>query len=247
MAPIVQGYLSHSIHDRPYIHFPLSLPLSLSSFLSYLCVLCDSLLFIFIFMEIPTPRLLLREFTEEDWRSLLAFQNDPRYLTYYDADTQTESDARKMLGWFLDYRKAEPRLKFQLAITLRDSGRLIGSCGVRTTDIELREADMGGELDPNEWGKGYATEAFRPMLEFAFREMKVHRLWTSSIAENRAAGKLVERLGFTREATLREKSFLKGRWWDVAIHAMLDREWELLQQVSPFFTSFRADQHIQPE
>jgi RimJ/RimL family protein N-acetyltransferase len=115
-------------------------------------------------MQLTSPRLLLREFVEEDWEAVLAYQSDPLYLRYYEWTERTEADVREFVGWFLAQQQEEPRTKFQLAVVLKDEGRLIGNCGVRVNDPDLREGNIGYELDSRYWGQGYATEAARVVL-----------------------------------------------------------------------------------
>src|SRR5207248_438854 len=112
-------------------------------------------------MRLTTERLLLREFVEEDWEAVLAYQTDPLYLRYYAWTQRTEGDVREFVGWFLAHQQEQPRLKFQLAVVLKAEGRLIGNCGVRVNDPVLLEGNIGYELGSRYWGQGYATEAAR--------------------------------------------------------------------------------------
>ena len=121
-------------------------------------------------MILTTKRLVLREFEEEDWPAVLAYQTDPRYLRYYDWTQRTEQDVRAFARMFIVQREEEPRTKFQLAITLAPGGQLIGNCGIRMKTPGVREADLGYELDPRYWENGYATEAARALLAFGFQE-----------------------------------------------------------------------------
>src|SRR5687767_4699421 len=110
-------------------------------------------------MRLTTQRLILREFVEEDWEAVLTYQSDPLYLRYNPWTQRSEADVREFVGWFLANQQEQPRAKFQLAVILKMEGRLIGNCGVRVNDPELREGNIGYELDPRHWGRGYATEA----------------------------------------------------------------------------------------
>ena len=134
-----------------------------------------------------TDRLVLREFVEEDWRAVLAYQSDPLYLRFYPWEGRTEEDVRAFLGMFLRQQSEEPRHKFQFPVTLREDGRLIGNCGLRVTDADLREADIGYEMDSRHWGRGYATEAAREMLRLGFAEFGMRRIRAECLAENRAS------------------------------------------------------------
>lgn len=176
-------------------------------------------------MQLATERLLLREFVEDDWRAVLAYQSDPLYLRNTPWTERTEADAREFVGWFLAQQQEQPRTKFQLAIVLPAEGRLIGNCGVRVNDPALREGNVGFELDPRYWGRGYATEAAGEMLRYGFAELGLHRIWSWCVAENVASARVLEKVGMRPEGCLREKEFYRDRWWDHRLFAILDHEW----------------------
>ena len=124
----------------------------------------------------------------------------------------------------------KPRRRFQLAIVLRDDGRLIGNCGIRRKPDNEWEADIGYELSPRYWGRGYATEAARAMVDFGFRHLGLRRISSWCIADNVASARVLERLGFVQEGRLRRNEFFKGRWWDTLLYAVLAEEWRYAQE-----------------
>jgi [ribosomal protein S5]-alanine N-acetyltransferase len=177
-------------------------------------------------MILTTRRLVLREFEEEDWSAVLAYQSDPLYLRYYSWTHRTEQDVRDFVRMFLAQREEEPRTKFQLALTLAQNGQLIGNCGIRMKTPDAGEADLGYELDPGYWGRGYATEAAGELLAFGFRDLGLHRIWAWCIAENVASARVLEKIGMRQEGRLREHEWMKGRWWDTLLYAILEHEWQ---------------------
>ena len=176
-------------------------------------------------MELHTDRLILREFVPADWTEVLAYQRDPRYLRYYEWTDRTPDEVQRFVQMFLDQQAEQPRRKFQLAVTLKTSGQLIGNCGIRQASAGAHEADIGYELSPEHWGHGYATEAARAMVQFGFAELCVHRIWSWCIADNVASAHVLEKLGLKLEGRLREKEYFKGRWWDTLVYAILENEW----------------------
>jgi ribosomal-protein-alanine N-acetyltransferase len=160
-------------------------------------------------MRIETARLALREFVEEDWRAVLAYQSDPRYLRYYIWEGRTEAEVRAFVGMFLGHQAARPRTKFQLAIETKADGRLIGNCGVRLPASGARIAEIGYELNPDEWGRGYATEAARAMLDFGFTEFALQRAWANCVVENTASARVLARLGMRRAPLLHTRQYFK--------------------------------------
>jgi len=177
-------------------------------------------------MRLITERLILREFVGADWRDVLAYQSDPRYLRFYPWWERTSEDVQEFVGRFVDWQMESPRIGFQLAIVLPATGQLIGNSGIRMAEANATEGDIGYELSPAHWGRGYATEAAGAMIDFGFRELMLHRIFASCVAENDASVRVLEKLGMRREANLRENCWMKGRWWNTLLYAILDREWQ---------------------
>lgn len=177
-------------------------------------------------VTLPTQRLILREFTESDWRATLTYQSDPRYLRFYSWTERTEPEVRDFVNVFVTQQKEQPRRKFQLAVTQKSDGRLLGSGGIRVHQAEERQADLGYELDPRVWGNGFASEAVRELLRFGFQTLGMHRISAECIAEDAASIRVMEKNGMRREAHLRENTRFKGRWWDTLTYAILESEWQ---------------------
>ena len=176
-------------------------------------------------MKLETERLILREFVEEDWRAVLAYQSDPLYLRYYHWSDRSPGNVRAFVNMFIEFQQEQPRTKLQLAIVLKENAQLIGNCGIRINNVELREANIGYELNSQYWGQGYATEAARAVLRFGFEELEMHRIYATTLAANIGSSKVLAKLGMRLEARQLEKEFIKGRWYDSLTYAMLDREW----------------------
>ena len=181
-------------------------------------------------MEIKTLRLLLREFTSDDWPAVLAYQSDPRYLRYYSWETRSAAEVKPFVQQFIAWQAEQPRLRFQMAINLVAEQKLIGNCGLRLRQVDAQEADLGYEIAPSYWGQGYATEAAQAMLSFGFDTLHLHRIWASVIADNQGSIRVLEKLGLRQEGHLRENQWMKGRWWDTLVYGILEQEWQLLSQ-----------------
>jgi ribosomal-protein-alanine N-acetyltransferase len=174
---------------------------------------------------LTTERLVLREFGESDWPAVLAYQSKPLYSRYYEHTDRTPEAVREFVQMFLTQQEEDPRLRYQLAVVLKATGELIGTCGVRRQSATALEADIGYELDPQHWGCGYATEAARAIVDFGFTWFQLHRIWSWCIADNVGSARVLERLGMRQEGRLRENEYFKGRWWDTLLYAILEHEW----------------------
>ncbi|MDX1520590.1 MAG: GNAT family protein [Anaerolineae bacterium] len=174
---------------------------------------------------LTTSRLTLREFIETDWRAVYAYHTDPRYLRYYPWTTRTETEVQTFVQRFITWQAEDPRSRFQFAIVLTAGQQLIGTCGLRMNQPGGWEADFGYEIAPDHWGHGYATEAAAAMLAYGFETLQLHRISASVIADNTASIRVLEKLGLRHEGTLRQNQWMKGRWWDTLIYAILQPEW----------------------
>lgn len=180
-------------------------------------------------MQLITERLVMRDFRSEDWQAVLAYQSDPLYLRYNPWTERTPEAVREFIQMFLDQQRAEPRIKFQLALELKANGQLIGNCGIRLRSAEACEADIGCELDPHHWGKGYATEAVSAILHLGFAQFGLHRISAHCVADNIGSQRVLEKIGMRLEGRLRENECYRDRYWDTLLYAILEDEWQALE------------------
>ncbi len=87
------------------------------------------------------------------------------------------------------------------ALTLRESGELLGACGL-TVDDDGRAAELGYWLGRPHWGRGYASEGAAAVLAFAFNEFGLERVYAHCMVRNPASARVLARLGLVREAYL---------------------------------------------
>ncbi|GCE10441.1 GNAT family N-acetyltransferase [Tengunoibacter tsumagoiensis] len=177
-------------------------------------------------MQLSSERLVLREFTEQDWPVVLTYQSNPDYLRFYPWETRNELEVRSFVRMFIDWSREQPRKKYQVAITLKENGQLIGNCGLRMQSANSGIAELGYEIDRHYWGHGYATEAATLLLRFGFERLALHRIWAYCIAENIASAHVLEKIGMSYEGCLRESEWMKERWWNTLYYAILDYEWQ---------------------
>lgn len=177
-------------------------------------------------MQLATDRLILRELAERDIPRVHAIEATPgvgRYLSRY-ADTP-EAAAEYVHGVIAEAQLV-PRLVFDFAVTVRGDDRLIGRCGIKRGDSDPRDAMLWYVFDPAVHGHGYATEAARAVVAFAFGDLRLHRVWADADPRNPASIRVMTRLGMREEAHHVENVCIRGEWCDSVICAILRREWE---------------------
>ena len=175
-------------------------------------------------MELITSRLLLREFVEGDFLALRDLDSRPE-MNMYERDLPGEAETRKSLDEFIQNQREEPRITYKLAVTIPPNETAKGMLKLSRQWEEIREWEVGWAMHPEEWGKGYAVEAARGVMDWAFKEMNVHRIVAFCHVGNSASVRVMEKLGMHRDGLLRETRWLRGRWWDEYVYSILEREW----------------------
>src|SRR5579863_2376716 len=174
---------------------------------------------------IVTERLSLREFRAEDESGVHEYASDPEVVRLMIWGPNAPEATRAYLHGVLKEQEQWPRNSVGLAIELKSEHRVIGSIGLRIKNEVNRSADIGYVLARRYWGNGYMAEAGRAVLDVAFREVKLHRVWATCDVRNRASYRVMEKLGMRREGHFRKDAMEKGEWRDSYLYAILAEEW----------------------
>jgi RimJ/RimL family protein N-acetyltransferase len=176
--------------------------------------------------EIRTERLLLRPFRDTDIDRLADWQARPEVSRFLYWEPRSREDAEAALA----RRMTETRLEgdddcLALAVERRDDGLLLGDASLWLRSAAHRQIEIGYVFHPDCGGKGYATEADRALLDFAFHELDAHRVFARTDARNTASAALLRRLHMRQEAHFREAENFKGAWGEELVFAILADEW----------------------
>ncbi|MBA9075659.1 GNAT family N-acetyltransferase [Rufibacter quisquiliarum] len=176
-------------------------------------------------MELSTPRLLLREFQENDWHFTHLYESQESVMRYQTSHVRSSQESRDYLLQCMAEAREDPRTLFDLAVVLKSTNMLIGRVGMKI-DYDAEEAALWYLLNPTYWNKGYTTEAARALIEYGFEELHLHRFWADCDPRNVGSYRVMEKLGMRREAHFKENIFIKGEWCDSLVYALLDHEWQ---------------------
>lgn len=178
---------------------------------------------------ITTPRLILRELTEEDWRGVHEYASDERVVYYLNWGPNSEEETRDFVHRGIACQREVPRRCYRLAIVQKDDGAFVGLGSIKITYPHYGEGGLECVVLRSCWGKGYATEAMRALQRFGFDNLKLHRMFGVVDPVNVPTARVLEKNGFIREGHLREHKWIKGIWRDSLIYAMLEDEWAALR------------------
>ncbi len=175
-------------------------------------------------LTLITERIVLREFTKENWQAVHEYASDPEVVRYMAWGPNTEKETKDFIGRAMASCKQDPRREYQFAVTLEEEDLLIGSCGLCVSNPDHKEAWIGYCFNRHFWGKGFGTEVARRLLTFGFDELKLHRIFATCDPQNKGSVRVLEKGGMQREGRLREHKWMKGRWRDSFLYAILNHE-----------------------
>lgn len=166
-------------------------------------------------------RLLLREVrTSDATGAYLKWMNDEEVLKFTESRFLSCSD--EQLRQYIDTINKDSSYIFR-AITLRESGRHIGNIKLGPMDWNHRFGDVGVIIGAREcWGKGYAAESIRLLVEYAFASLRLHKLTAGCYATNRAAIKAFEKTGFAIEGVRTSQYLFAGHYVDLVLLGLIN-------------------------
>jgi len=140
-----------------------------------------------------TPRLLMRPFAESDLDDLAVLYANPFVMRYIDSGKtlSLQESAKRLTQMITDLHANGYGM---LAVIERKEKRLIGCCGLRHLNGS-EEIEIGLLFGEQSWGKGFATEAAKEVMRYAFTEMNLGKLVALINPLNLAARRVLEKLG----------------------------------------------------
>jgi RimJ/RimL family protein N-acetyltransferase len=168
-------------------------------------------------------RTVLREFRTTDLDDYLAIAGDDRVTTWMAFDSYDRAKAEQSLAAIVERSAQQDRADYMLAVTRPDDDRVIGFARIAPSGAWT--AKLGYAIGADHWGRGYATDASRVLLRFAFGTLGRHRVTAAIGPENEASIAVVKRLGFTYEGQLRDHVFTNGAWRDSLLYSLLEHEY----------------------
>ena len=181
-------------------------------------------------MSLPTPtlhsaRLRLRPFDDADADGLFALHSSAYVLRYWDAPPWV--DRGRAERFITACRQlAEEGSGVRLAVERASDGTFIGWCSLNRWNPDHRSASLGYCFDDAAWGQGYATEAAGVLLRWAFDTLDLNRVQAETDTRNVASARVLEKLGFQREGTLREDCVVNDEVSDSWVYGLIRREWQ---------------------
>lgn len=165
-----------------------------------------------------TERLILRRYKKEDLQDLFEYLSDAKVVEYEPYKPLTLDETRENLEWRIGTDE-------MIAVELKDSHKMIGNVYVGKRDFEAVE--IGYVFNRNFWRHGYATESCKALIDHTFSN-GIHRIYAECDPLNKNSWKLLETLGFQREAHFRKNVYFwkdengKPIWKDTYVYGRVN-------------------------
>ena len=176
-------------------------------------------------LPLQTERLRLRELEDSDFDAVHAYASDPFVVRFMPWGPNSETDSRDFLRRARSLAEAQPRVGYELAVTPREGGPLVGAIGLHRTGDASSEAMLGYCLARPAWGHGYATEAGLAVLGFGFAGLGLESVWAGCDAENAASIRVLEKLGMRVQSEYVRDAEVRGEWHDSLMFRIRSSEW----------------------
>lgn len=160
----------------------------------------------------------------DDHVAFAEWSKDDTYLRILDNDPARPLNPEAHAQWEQGFMSSPDVFHFRLR-TL-DDDRLIGMVALGGVQWTNQTASLGIAIgDANFRGKGYGTDAMRLIVNYAFSELNLHRITSSTISYNTPSIKVHEKVGFQREGIQRESIQREGQRFDVIHFGILRPDW----------------------
>lgn len=176
-------------------------------------------------LSLQTPRLVLRPFRHADAAQLFDIYSDPEVFRHVPiGDWKHIDEAHQRIARDINTMAAGEYVR--LAVERREDARVVGEVLLFHFAPESRRAELGYALARKAWGHGYASEALAPLVHFGFGHLDLNRLDAVIDPRNAASARVLERLGFRHEGTLRQHAMVHGEVSDSGLYGLLRSDWE---------------------
>ncbi len=169
-----------------------------------------------------TERLLLRRFSLDDAADVQRLAGAPEVAATTLCIPHPYADG-KAEEWIATHRvDLEQGTQVVFAITLRADEALVGAIGLSSISREHSRAELGYWIGVESWNLGYCTEAARAVLAYGFDELGLHRVHAFHFAGNEASGRVLQKVGMTREGVRRHGVRKAGVFTDLVLYGVVE-------------------------
>jgi len=182
------------------------------------------------FPQLETDRLSLRMLTHDDIDIVFPHFSNEEVTRYVDTyPTKNADEVKELIDWGKGL--LEHNMGMLWGIFSKGDGLFLGEVNyVARPDNNftktIHRCEIGYDMSPQYWGKGYMSEALRSVIPHIFTDTKIDRIEATIQPENARSHNVVVRAGFLKEGVLRQYVLWEGEYLDYVLYSLLKREWE---------------------
>lgn len=180
-------------------------------------------------IPLETERLILRYIAPSDADDMFEYSSIEDVCEYLLWSPHINIDVTKGYIEFLQKRYLRG-LYADWAIIIKDTGKMIGTCGYANIDTREKSCEIGYVLSPYYRNKGYMTESVRAVLKLTFEVLNLQSAHLRIINENASSKKLAERVGFSLDRIGYSEMEIKGQYRDIVHYIMTDEMYNRMKE-----------------
>jgi [ribosomal protein S5]-alanine N-acetyltransferase len=173
------------------------------------------------FPVLQQQALTLRQIKPADQTAVFQGLSDPQVIRYYGVEYHSYADTRAQMDWYQETWRQGSGIWW--AITTGAAGGLVGACGLYNIQAQHRKAELGYWLLPSYWGQGLMRAALEAVTAYGFSALQLHRIEAYVETENAPSARLLQKLDFQREGTLRDTEIKHDRFISLDVYARLQQ------------------------
>jgi ribosomal-protein-alanine N-acetyltransferase len=170
------------------------------------------------FPVLNTSRLRLRQIVKADQQNIFKGLSHAAIVQFYGVRFSSFEEAQEQMDWYATLEKEQTGIWWAI---YSSGNHFLGACGFNNWNHEHRRAEVGFWLFPDFQGKGIMTEALTCICEYAFDVMGLHRIEGLVESRNTASKRLLDKLAFVHEGTMRDCEWKDGRYISLDIYALI--------------------------
>ncbi|WP_141432200.1 GNAT family N-acetyltransferase [Bacillus sp. 03113] len=176
-----------------------------------------------MFPRLETERLILREIIKEDAEGVFACFSNEKVTRYYGQETlKTIDQAKQFVEFFTKNYNGKRGIRW--GIERKGTKGIIGTVGFNAWLPKHKRAEIGYEIHPDHWRKGYAQEAISKILNYGFEELGLNRIGAVVFIENKASNQLLTKMGFQKEGVLKDYMYQNGMPHDTNVYSIIKKK-----------------------
>ena len=175
------------------------------------------------FPILHSERLSFIKIEQKHLANLYELFGNSNVTKYYNLKTfENEEDGQKFIDWYQS--RFEEKLAIRWGIALKNSTNIIGTIGFNNFSKNHR-ANIGYDLQEKYWNKGYTTEALKSIVDFGFNNLEINRIEAEVMTGNSASERILLKLGFTKEGTLKQWLYWNENHYDMIMYSLLKKDY----------------------